>query len=64
MRNAGDFWLTSLLSISPMLPKSIPEPWKSFLSEVDDSLNEEVEMHCLECFVCQLAAMFFTLRLL
>ncbi len=47
-----------------MLPKSIPEPWKSFLSEVDDSLNEEVEMHCLECFVCQLAAMFFTLRLL
>jgi hypothetical protein len=31
--------------------KSIPEPWKSFLSEVDDSLNEEVEMHCLGGFV-------------
>jgi hypothetical protein len=30
--------------------KSIPEPWKSFLSEVDDSLNEEVEMHCLGGF--------------
>jgi hypothetical protein len=31
--------------------KSIPEPWKSFLSEVDDSVNEEVEMRCLGGFV-------------
>lgn len=31
--------------------KSIPEPWQSFLSEVDDSVNEEVEMQCLGGFV-------------
>ncbi len=31
--------------------KIIPEPWNSFLSEVDDSLNEEVELHCLGGFV-------------
>lgn len=31
--------------------KNLPEPWRSFLSEVDDSMTEEVELHCLGGFV-------------
>lgn len=31
--------------------RSIPEPWQSFLSEVDGSLSKGVEMHCLGGFV-------------
>jgi hypothetical protein len=28
-----------------------PEPWKSFFSEIDASLEEEVVLHCLGGFV-------------
>lgn len=31
--------------------KSIPEPWKSFLNEIDSQLNEPVDLHCLGGFV-------------
>jgi hypothetical protein len=31
--------------------KSIPEPWKSFFTEIDESLDEEVALHCLGGFV-------------
>jgi hypothetical protein len=34
-----------------MLPERIPEPWKSFLSEIDAGVPEEVEFHCLGGFV-------------
>jgi Nucleotidyltransferase of unknown function (DUF6036) len=34
-----------------MPPKHIPEPWSSFLPELDASLQEEVELHCLGGFV-------------
>lgn len=30
---------------------SIPEPWKSFFTEIDASLEEEVALHCLGGFV-------------
>ena len=30
-----------------MPPESLQEPWQSFLAEVDGSLNETVEFHCL-----------------
>ena len=29
----------------------LPEPWKSFFSEIDAVLSEEVELHCLGGFV-------------
>ena len=29
----------------------LPEPWKSFFSEIDESLEEEVALHCLGGFV-------------
>ena len=31
--------------------ENIPEPWASFLSQVDDCLGEEVELHCFGGFV-------------
>lgn len=34
-----------------MPPEHIPEPWRSFLSEIDASVFEEVEFHCLGGFV-------------
>ena len=34
-----------------MPPEQIPEPWASFLSQVDDHLSEEVELHCFGGFV-------------
>lgn len=34
-----------------MPAKSIPEPWQSFLSDIDASLHEDVELHCLGGFV-------------
>jgi hypothetical protein len=34
-----------------MPSEQIPEPWASFLSQVDDSLSEDVELHCLGGFV-------------
>ena len=34
-----------------MPSKSIPEPWQSFLSAIDASLHEDVELHCLGGFV-------------
>jgi len=34
-----------------MPSKSIPEPWQSFLSDIDASLAEDVELHCLSGFV-------------
>lgn len=34
-----------------MLAKSILEPWKSFFKAIDQSLEEEVELHCLGGFV-------------
>lgn len=34
-----------------MPPKSIPQPWQSFLSDIDATLAEDVELHCLGGFV-------------
>ncbi|MBO0859658.1 MAG: hypothetical protein J2P21_14450 [Chloracidobacterium sp.] len=34
-----------------MRRKQFPEPWASFLSQVDKSLSENVELHCLGGFV-------------
>ena len=34
-----------------MPSKAIPEPWRSFLSDIDERLTEEVELHCLGGFV-------------
>ncbi len=34
-----------------MSPKSIPEPWASFLAEIDASAQGEIELHCLGGFV-------------
>jgi hypothetical protein len=34
-----------------MQPERIPEPWSSFLSEIDAGLSEGVEFHCLGGFV-------------
>ena len=34
-----------------MPSEQIPEPWASFLSQVDDHLSEEVELHCFGGFV-------------
>lgn len=34
-----------------MPPEQIPEPWASFLSQVDDRLSEDVELHCFGGFV-------------
>ena len=34
-----------------MPPRNIPEPWKSFLSEIDSDLKEKLELHCLGGFV-------------
>ena len=34
-----------------MPSKSIPEPWQSFFSDIDASLHEDVELHCLGGFV-------------
>ena len=34
-----------------MPSKSIHEPWRSFLSDIDASLQEDVELHCLGGFV-------------
>ena len=34
-----------------MLAKSILEPWKSFFTEIDNSLHEELALHCLGGFV-------------
>lgn len=31
--------------------KPIPEPWKSFFTEIDESLEEEMALHCLGGFV-------------
>lgn len=34
-----------------MSSKQLPEPWQSFLSQVDDHLSGEVELHCFGGFV-------------
>lgn len=34
-----------------MPSNSLPKPWKSFFTEIDESLEEEVELHCLGGFV-------------
>lgn len=34
-----------------MPSKTIPEPWRSFLSDIDERLTEDVELHCLGGFV-------------
>lgn len=34
-----------------MPSNSLPEPWKSFFSEIDAAQSEEVELHCLGGFV-------------
>jgi hypothetical protein len=34
-----------------MPPDAIPEPWASFLSEIDAGAREQVELHCLGGFV-------------
>ncbi len=31
--------------------RAIPEPWLSFLSDIDASLAKDVELHCLGGFV-------------
>jgi len=35
-------------------PEEIPEPWRSFLAEVDQSLSGEVIFHCIGGFVVTL----------
>lgn len=37
-----------------MPANSIPEPWKSFLHEVDEALTQEVFLHCLGGFVIRM----------
>src|SRR3982751_2403149 len=34
-----------------MPPERIPEPWNSFLSEIDAGVSEYMEVHCLGGFV-------------
>src|SRR5256885_13300014 len=34
-----------------MLSKLIPEPWHSFFSDIDESLTEDAELHCIGGFV-------------
>lgn len=34
-----------------MTEKELPEPWHSFLREIDDFLDEETQVHCLGGFV-------------
>jgi hypothetical protein len=34
-----------------MPPETVPEPWASFLSEIDAGAREQVELHCLGGFV-------------
>jgi hypothetical protein len=34
-----------------MLPRVIPEPWKSLLLEIDNAIKESTELHCLGGFV-------------
>lgn len=33
------------------MPNDIPEPWRSFLKEIDDRLTERTEFHCIGGFV-------------
>jgi hypothetical protein len=37
-----------------MPPKTIPEPWHSFLKELDSSLSDEFHFHCMGGFVVTL----------
>ena len=41
-----------------MPPDHIPEPWSSFLSEIDAGISEEVEFHCLGGFVVTMVYRF------
>ncbi len=34
-----------------MPPETVPEPWATFLSEIDTGAREQVELHCLGGFV-------------
>src|SRR5215211_509715 len=34
-----------------MALKFLPEPWKSFLAEIDNALDQDVDLHCLGGFV-------------
>ena len=34
-----------------MQPKQVPEPWESFLFEIDRHATETLEFHCLGGFV-------------
>ena len=33
------------------MPHAIPEPWRSFLREIDAGISESVDIHCLGAFV-------------
>ena len=33
------------------MPPELPEPWRSFLQELDASLTDTVDFHCLGGFV-------------
>lgn len=33
------------------MPRKIPEPWKSFLTKIDNSLEQRTEFHCIGGFV-------------
>lgn len=37
-----------------MPAKSLPEPWKSFFTEIDNSLEEELGLHCLGGFAMKM----------
>jgi hypothetical protein len=37
-----------------MPPEQLPDPWKSFFSEIDSALNQEVVFHCLGGFVAKI----------
>ena len=40
----------------PSQKVSLPEPWRAFLTEVDEALKQQVTLHCLGAFV--LAALY------
>lgn len=41
------------------MPNKIPEPWKSFLTEIDSVLEQETQFHCIGGFVI---AMLYNLK--
>jgi hypothetical protein len=53
-QGSGGFYQIFALNILVMSANIIPEPWKSFLNEVDEALTQEVLLHCLGGFVIRM----------